>query len=433
MLNGVPLSEYVIVYGKDAPDYNKRAAEYLKDYIKQTTGATLTVRSDSLSASAHELVVGETRRDISVQLDADTDGVQFAYLADEAHVAMEGDFFVIAAAAYYFANTYITGPRCNAVLPAAELICEPITLPAKNYIFLIGDGMGVNQTKLFEVFSPAELTSYSDGESEFYGYMLPAQGLARTDSFSGTTDSAAAGTALATGFKTNNGYIGKDSKGKDVPSLTEIAGGLGMATAVMSTEVQTGATPASFSAHASDRNDVTTIINSQLDLVIDIGTVINCQLDYYDVSGVELLQEEIIATLEELEEDEDGFFIMYEEAHIDKHCHSNDFNKTFLALVRFNQAIGVFMEYAFYHPDTFLLITADHETGNVKPYGNSYAYNSGNHSSQNVPVFAFGELSALFDGQTVENIQIPKTIAADWGVDIAGTLPKSYPALQPKK
>ena len=75
------------------------------------------------------------------------------------------------------------------------------------------------------------------------------------------------------------------------------------------------------------------------------------------------------------------------------------------------------MEYAFYHPNTFVLITADHETGALLPDGNGgYAYNSGNHSSANVPVFAYGEGGELFHGKTIENIQIPQTIASFMGV-----------------
>ena len=166
----------------------------------------------------HEIIVGETNRDISKTLDADTEGVQFALLADDGHIAMEGDHFVIAAAAYYFVDTYVTDGAAS--VPERVTVCEPIIKEAKNFIFLIGDGMGVNQTKLFSIMSPSSYTDYSDGESRFYGYMFPYQGYARTGSLSGVTDSAAAGTALATGYKTYNGYIGKDRNLNDILSLT---------------------------------------------------------------------------------------------------------------------------------------------------------------------------------------------------------------------
>jgi alkaline phosphatase len=125
----------------------------------------------------------------------------------------------------------------------------------------------------------------------------------------------------------------------------------------------------------------------------------------------------VTSTLDALDDDEDGFFLMYEEAYIDKHCHSNNLPKTFYALLRFNQVIALFMEYAFYNPNTFILITADHETGGLT---DSFEYTKGDHSSADVPVFAYGDGSELFGGQTVENIQIPQTIAAFMGVDNFG-------------
>jgi alkaline phosphatase len=78
------------------------------------------------------------------------------------------------------------------------------------------------------------------------------------------------------------------------------------------------------------------------------------------------LRAAITRTLTALSQDADGFFMMYEEAHIDKHCHNNDAKNAYLAMVRFNQAIALFMEYAFYHPETMVIITADHETGGLQ-------------------------------------------------------------------
>ena len=252
-LCGTELSEYVIVYSTEAPDYNKRAATYIRDEIKARTGLELLLTTDISEIYTHEIVVGETRREISKSLDADTDGTQFAFLAENGSVALEGDYFIIAAAAYYFVETYITGVDFDAVIPSGISICEPIVKEAKSFIFLIGDGMGIYQTMLFDAMKNNR--DYGDGEDLFYGYYLPYQGFARTNSLSGTTDSAAAGTALACGYKTYNGYVGKNQYKMNIPSLTEIAAQMGKATAVMSTEVQTGATPASFSAHAYDRTD----------------------------------------------------------------------------------------------------------------------------------------------------------------------------------
>ena len=79
------------------------------------------------------------------------------------------------------------------------------------------------------------------------------------------------------------------------------------------------------------------------------------------------------------------------------------------------------MEFAFYNPDTFVLITADHETGKLYPdEDGTLAYHHDDHSSANVPTFTYGAGAELFDGAEVENIQIAHTIAALMGVEDFG-------------
>ncbi len=432
-LNGIMLNKYVIVYSDEDTDYSKRAAEYISKEVFQRTGVQLTVNEDDVTPEKNEIVVGETNRNISSKLTTPIDGMKFATIYDNGSVALEGDKFVIAAAAYYFIETYITEKESN--VPEKVLINEPIVEDAKNFILLIGDGMGVYQTKLFEAYKSTEgsAQTISDGENAFYGYKFPYIGFARTDSVSGLTDSAAAGTALATGTKTKNGYIGKDKELKDIKSLTELASELGMSTAVMSTETSFGATPASFSAHADSRENEIDIKITQFNTQSKLGTVVSGNLgdNKYTKKEIDVVESGIIDTLTALEENSDkGFFVMYEEAYIDKNCHSNDMDKTFLAVVRFNQAIGLFMEYAFYNPDTFVLITADHETGGLKTDGDGiFKYNSTSHTRADVPVFAYGKGAELFDDKTVENVQIPKTIAKFWGVDGFGDTDDNFPPL----
>jgi alkaline phosphatase len=284
---------------------------------------------------------------------------------------------------------------------------------AKNYIILIGDGMGVNQTKIYDYLE--DTSEYSDGESFFYGYLFPYQGYSRTRSLSGVTDSAAGGTALSTGYKTYNEYVGLDKDGNPVKSLTELAAEMGKATAVMSTENKTGATPSSFSAHAFDRDDSSGILETQAQLVEKHGTVIDCGYDYYTARYMKTIEKHVTDTLAKVSADEDGFFLMYEEAHIDKHCHDNDLEQTYLALIRFNQIIARFMEYAFYHPETVVVITADHETGGLHDVGGELAYETGDHSAADVPVFAWGIGAEFFANKTVENVEIAKFFAGAMG------------------
>lgn len=432
-INNVSLSKYAIVYSDTDTDYALRAAEYIQAQIKEITGLELPLQEDSAVTADYEIVVGNTERKVSEALQVEAKQNQFALMALDNQIALEGDYFLIAAAAYYFVRTYITGTQFQATIPTEPAICTPITQEPNNYILLIGDGMGPNQTKLYEQ-PPFLMTGsnkgFSDGESIFYGYLLPHQGFARTNSLSGVTDSAASGTALSTGYKTINKYVGLDKDQQPLQSLTELGNELGMATAVLSTEPATGATPAAFSAHASDRSDSKSITISQA-VIQQVGTILRCGFDVYTNSSVKKQVETAFQeTLTTLSQDPDGFFMMYEEAHIDKHCHSNDLTNAFLALARFNQIIGLAMEYAFYHPDTFVLITADHETGKLLPDSSGrFCYNSTSHSDADVPVFAFGQGSVVFHDVTIENVQIPKTIAKLWGVTDFGDPTNGFPAL----
>ena len=410
-LNGVNLKKFSIVYSEEDLDYSKRAAQYIQSEILKRTDLELPLVEDSEKPKTkYEIVVGNTEREISSRLDADTKGLEFAILAEETQIAIEGDCFIIAAAAYFFIESYVPSDDYDATIPTETTIHQPIVKEAENFILLIGDGMGLYQTKLFETMT--NNVEYSDGEDRFYGYLLPYHGFSRTASLSGITDSAAGGTALACGTKTVNEYVGKDKDGNDVKSLTELAFELGMGGGVMSTEADTGATPSTFSAHAFNRDSSLEIMKSQLNAKKNYGTVIECNFNYYKESQMSDIEGKITETVDKISEGGKNFFLMYEEAHIDKHCHNNDMEQTFNALVRFNQAIGRFMEYAFYNPNTFVLITADHETGDLYPDEEGvYQYHDDYHSLADVPVFAYGMGAELFDDVTVENIQIAHTIA----------------------
>lgn len=409
-LNGTALSDYTIVYDPAAPRYCQRAAEYIQQEIFSRTGVELSVAEAGDTVYSHEIVVGETNREISGKLDADTENVEFAILADGSHIALEGDYFIIAAAAYYFVETYIPGERFDTAVPAEVTVCQPITEKPNNFMFLIGDGMGFHHTRLFEVMDMAEDAPYTDGEDIFYGYYLPYQGKLRTDSLSGVTDSAAGATALACGYKTVNKHIGKNENMEDLVSLTEIAVSQGKATAIMTTDLMTGATPAGFSAHAENRNDTSKILACQRKLM-EQGTLFTCDLD----SAGDYLSR-ITKTLNRLGEEENGFFLMYEEAYIDKYAAKGNLEDTFHTVGRFNQAIGLFMEYAFYHPDTLLLITADHETGGLLLDGTP-AFTTEEHTSADVPIFAYGQGAEVFQNYYQENTEVPKVIAGMWGIE----------------
>ena len=110
---------------------------------------------------------------------------------------------------------------------------------ASNIILMIGDGMSIPQVYA------AMLTSKNSTSFERF----PVTGLAKTYSKSHKiTDSAAGGTAIATGNKTNNGMIGMNADSIPVPSILEILSEKGLKTGVIATSYITHATPASFVA-----------------------------------------------------------------------------------------------------------------------------------------------------------------------------------------
>ncbi len=413
-INGVSLKEFTIVYDEQGLDYNKRAAEYIRDSASKKYNLDLKIVDDDTEAQAHEIIVGETSRALSTSLNEETEGLEFSILAQNGSIALEGDYFVIAAAAYFFVETYASGDGETVTIEETASTHEPITKKAKNFIMLIGDGMGVYQTLLFDYVT--NNIEYSDGEDLFYGYMLPYIGYSKTESLSGITDSAAGGTALACGFKTYNKYLGLDKDKNEIKSLTELAHELGKSAGVMSTETSTGATPSSFTVHIEDRDKNSDIIGAQIEAESKYGTIIDCGYDYYTPSRVTIIEDHIAETLKSVSENDNGFFFMYEEAYIDKHCHGNNITKTFQAVVRFNQAIAMFMEFAFYNPETLVLITADHETGRLLPNENGeLQYNDDDHSEADVLIFAYGQGAELFDGVTIENIQIAHTFATLMG------------------
>lgn len=89
------------------------------------------------------------------------------------------------------------------------------------------------------------------------------------------TDSAAAGTAMATGVKTYNAGIGVDVNEQTVENLSERAKSLGKSAGVVSSVQYSHATPASFSAHSLSRNNYLEVANQQvygnMDVVMGAG------------------------------------------------------------------------------------------------------------------------------------------------------------------
>lgn len=313
-----------------------------------------------------------------------------------------------------------------------------------NVILMIGDGMGQNHVK-------AALAEYG---SLFFYDNADFSGTITTfsrDVF-GPTDSAAAATALASGYKTDNGQVGM-YKGKDLRSTTELAMSLGMATGIIATEGVDGATPAGFSAHTSSRNDLDEILDDQLASGIDLFFGSNLERyaplkdkieksytyvdEYSEIAGAQgkifaafdeiplvadgetrpTLASLAVAALDILSADEDGFFLMIEESHIDKYSHNNELSKALEHVKAYDNAIKAVVEYANAIGNTIVIVTADHETGGLQYNGETAdrlsddMYTKGSHSKADVPFYIFGSADRDFS-QITDNTMIAKLCQA---------------------
>lgn len=278
------------------------------------------------------------------------------------------------------------------------IILENVTT-AKNIILLIGDGMGPNQVTVGEIFKGEKLTMQK----------FPYATKVETRSASSMiTDSAAAATALATGVRTTNGVIGKDENLQDLTTIVDIAHNLGKRTGIIATEELTGATPMGFSGHAGARGQSLILMNSAAEssnvnlfasYLIDTTEEMPLKANGYEkikdvadiseatsekIFGSYMIKAEaesmsdgvantafdrvVVEALEYLSQDEDGFFLMAEGSHIDHGGHNNDIKYMIDELMAFDDAVQAVLEWAEGRDDTVVIVTADHETGDLQLY-----------------------------------------------------------------
>lgn len=331
------------------------------------------------------------------------------------------------------------------------------TGPIKNVIFIIGDGMGKDH-----------INAGALDRGERYGFESWQTVDVNTSSIDdetgelGVTDSAASATALATGILTHNGYLGKNTSGEDLPTIMDVARACGKATGIVTTDYLYGATPSGFSAHSDSRTDNKTITETQLrsgvNLLAGLDSVIYSQSlyknliadsPYYRASTLTdpeiMSKEQVMLTLnieneeadsvtlsdatatalDYLEQDEDGFFLMIEQAYIDKCSHDNDTAGMIARMHSLAKTVETVMEWIGDRNDTVVLISADHETGGFmtsetedlgRTYNGAagsfyYAWSSDDHTSAHVALYVYGtqesyEEYETFTGETIKNTDI---------------------------
>ncbi len=318
----------------------------------------------------------------------------------------------------------------------------------RNLILMIGDGLGVAQVTAARV---------AQGKLQLERY--PVGGLVATHSANQfITDSGAAGTALATGVKTNNQKISTTVDGEVLPTVLQIAAGRGLRTGVVVTCNLTHATPASFMTHAASRKELAEIarqiVDAPADVLIGGGREIFAGRWPEDGSPrqgrplVDLLAERrpVLTTeqafaghlpdgkgfvalladdhlppapstsqldlatltakaLADLAKSGQPFLLIVEGSQIDWAGHANKLSQVIAETVDFDAAAGVAIDFAERDGRTLVVVTSDHETGGLTLLAGNLAkrqveghFSSGNHTGEMVPLFAFGPGATAFGG-----------------------------------
>ena len=280
-----------------------------------------------------------------------------------------------------------------------------------NIIFMIGDGMGLSHVSMLQLEGKYQPTAFDR-----------AQNIALIKTYSvnnRVTDSAAAGTALATGHKTNNSTLGQLPDGTPLESITTKAKNKNYGTGLVVTCHIQHATPAAFYANVESRSDNDGICDdfTKRDYDVMFGGGLRYFKQYYekrnkdynkelaalgyslhtDLSKLGSIPSEgkvlglfadgdlpaatsgkrdgylanatqkalDILTNNAKKNKNKGFVLMVEGSKIDGESHSRNPQGILAETRDFAAAVDVAMNYADTHPGTLVVVTADHETGGM--------------------------------------------------------------------
>lgn len=376
-----------------------------------------------------------------------------------------------------------------AALALASCCGKPQQQKPKNVIYLIGDGMGFGAVSSL-LLSEEEKTGFE---------MTPVIGLNETQSANNyVTDSPAGGTALATGTRTCNGFLGVDPDTLQLTSVLKKAQAMGKKTGIVVNTTITEATPGAFYAGVPSRSMSYKIAeqfcNSNVDIAVGAGlsafinrpdsvdmTAVliekgyNVYLDWKSVLNTDsekfvgilemsdvhrrnkssnatakaaegdqvclaaklaadagnldttrfseptvYLEKASVKVLEQLSKNApEGFFLMIESAIIDGYGHNNDSEGMIEEMKEFNGLLKALVAYVNAHPETLLVVTADHETGGTavtykshavnQPEGLTLSFSTKGHTGTVVPIFAYGAGAEKFQG-IFKNKELPGII-----------------------
>lgn len=289
----------------------------------------------------------------------------------------------------------------------------------KNIVVILADG--------------AAATQWDFGR--YTSLVLRGKPLVATDFFAGSemgllrsephgvyvTDSAAAGSAMATGFKAENGALSVTPDGREPRTVMEAAKAAGKAVGLITTSVVYDATPSAFATHAKSRRDSQALVDKLLALEPEVlmGGGANYFLPQGAPGGKRKDGRDVIAAFRQkgwqvardtaglkaaagprvlglfAEEDMEyeferdpakeptlaemtaaglkalsqaspkGFVLLVESEHTDSAGHANDAAALMRSLWAVDEALAVALDFQRRHPDTLLIVTGDHETGGL--------------------------------------------------------------------
>lgn len=272
---------------------------------------------------------------------------------------------------------------------------EPLSI-----ILMIGDGMGYEHVELARLVEVGEFGSLYMQDSDWNTSVVTHSADAAV------TDSAAGGTAISTGNKTDNGKVAVDPSNIPLETILEIAQTLNKSTGVVSTCRIVDATPASFMTHTGSRynydeiarqiveeadvdvllgggsdyfssSQISTMITNGYSMVYNrtelasitsgrvFGLFNGYHMDFEYDRGYSLqpsIAEMTNKSIELLSQDTDGFFLMVEGGRIDLAAHDDDQVRNALDTIAFDNAVDIAMDYVSDHNNTILIVTSDHET-----------------------------------------------------------------------
>ncbi len=320
--------------------------------------------------------------------------------------------------------------------------------PIKNIILLIGDGTSIAQL----------YSGYTANKGALNIFNIKNIGLSKTSSYDNyITDSGPGSTAISSGQKTNNRFVGADHNAAPLPLLPALLAKKKIKTGLVTCGDIADATPADFYAHESERDNAALVLKdletSSVDLLMGSGdeslqnvdilkesdkaiihdtllnelrkkytivpsldsvkktenkkwVVIDKQAGLSELNGRKnWLEKAFDKTINVLLKNKEGFFLMTEGAQVDYGGHANDIGYVATEVMDFDQTVGKALQFADSNGETLVIVTADHETGGLTLLDGDYKkgyisgqFSSNDHTALPVPVFAYGPQSFRFRG-----------------------------------